>query len=203
MKTTLSILTFTLLTSSLAAGNGLLNLPSFLKQDNHKGFYVGAGYGYGEIKNEINRNELDIFGSYNSGFLKAGYTYNKYISIEARQWLASPETDKYNDEWKTKTFSIYLKPSYPIYKNLSVIGLVGFSRNVIRFNDDVNLDLVVAPEDDRTDGFSYGFGFEYDITPNIIVATDYVNIFTSENTAFGNKITTTNDLFNLSLSYKF
>ena len=56
--------------------------------------------------------------------LKAGYSFNEYIAIEAK-YLYTP----WGDEDKTlKHYGIYLKPTAPVSENLDVYGLLGYGK---------------------------------------------------------------------------
>jgi len=108
----------------------------------------------------------------------AGYDFMKYLGAELRAALAVAEENENQD--KLKEFGIYLKPKYPLLDNkLNVYALLGFS--TINMSDPVDNERGLhygtpdSPFDGTNSGFSYGYGIDYSITPNISVFTDVVN----------------------------
>jgi|GEM_PF-2030315 len=106
----------------------------------------------------------------------AGYDFMKYLGAELRAALSvSGEND--NQDNLTE-FGIYLKPKYPLMNDkLNIYALLGYSS--INMSDPVEGDLHhgtdKSPFDGTNSGFSYGYGVDYSVTPNISVFTDIVN----------------------------
>ena len=77
--------------------------------------------------------------------LKAGYSFNEYIAIEAK-YLYTP----WGDEDKTlKHYGIYLKPTAPVSENLDVYGLLGYGKT----------ECETIKESHK--GLAWGLGAEY------------------------------------------
>jgi len=108
----------------------------------------------------------------------AGYDFMKYLGAELRAALAVDGENENQD--KLKEFGIYLKPKYvvPALDNkLTLYALLGYSS--INMSDPVEGELhhgtPDSPFDGTNSGFSYGYGLDYSVTPNISVFTDIVN----------------------------
>ncbi|MCK4441238.1 MAG: outer membrane beta-barrel protein, partial [Sulfurovaceae bacterium] len=104
--------------------------------------------------------------------LVAGYNFMEYLGAELRASLAVAGDDYHND--KLREYGIYLKPQYDILQSpsnigsLNIYGLLGYSS--------INLsDPSLIRFTGTNQGFSFGGGFDYGITENISVFTDYVN----------------------------
>ncbi|MCK4440825.1 MAG: porin family protein, partial [Sulfurovaceae bacterium] len=109
--------------------------------------------------------------------LVAGYNFMEYLGAELRASLAVGGEDYGND--KLEEYGIYLKPQYNILQSasntgsLNIYGLFGYSS--------INLSDSSATRFKGTnEGFSFGGGFDYGITENISVFTDYVNYLHDE-----------------------
>jgi len=116
------------------------------------GMYVGGGFTYAESEcecSEITTSGGTVQGSSEgstSGInLKAGYSFNDFIALEAK-YLYTPWGD---DGKSLKHYGIYLKPSYAVNDNIDLYALLGYGRTECEYQD---IDK---------DGFAWGLGGEY------------------------------------------
>ena len=169
--------------------------------------YMGAAYGMTDV-------EDDYFGQYyehteidfDALMLQAGYEYNPYLAVEFRYWFSMSEGDytlasgyippagSY-DEFSAWGF--YLKPMYPLTNEFSIYGLLGFSG--VYVDGEQGWDIL----DDSS--FSWGLGASFDLTPNIAVFLDYVQLYddTYDHYYYYSPQDTTVDTINFGLSFKF
>lgn len=85
--------------------------------------------------------------------MRGGYEYNRYIGIEGRaMWTG------WEDEGAALKhhFGIFLKPMVPVGEDFNLYGLVGYGHTKI------GGDYARAALDES--GFSWGVGFEYDLS---------------------------------------
>ena len=97
--------------------------------------------------------------------LLAGYEFNPYIAVEGRYSMYIAEEDVVNSD----IWGVYLKPQYPVTEAFNVYALVGFGGVTV---EGVNGHTIDA--DDT--GFQWGLGASYDMTDNIAVFVDYINV---------------------------
>jgi opacity protein-like surface antigen len=95
--------------------------------------------------------------------LLVGYSIRDFLDIEARY---SQSVSK-DDDFKQKTWGIFLKPKYTIFNNLSIYGLYGIG------------GVKVTPKKSNVDfsvtDISLGGGANYKISSNISLFADYVD----------------------------
>jgi len=116
------------------------------------GMYIGGGFTYAKSEcecDEITTANGTVQGSSEGKTqgvnLKAGYTFNKFIGVEAK-YLYTP----WGDEDKTlKHYGIYLKPNYAINEKVDIYGLLGYGKTKCDYQD---ID---------ESGFAWGLGGEY------------------------------------------
>jgi hypothetical protein len=202
-KIALSLATVLTLSSVVIASD----TTSQVKNDN--GLYLGLGYGYldgsidaGSISTDIDTNNVVIQG---------GFKINKYVSLEARYWTGLDNGDatqsggnypgSYNAN-KTWAWGAYIKPTYPIFTNVNVYGLLGYGVSSLKYNgNSIN-----------SDDFSWGLGGEFVLNKNIAFYADYISI-TSQNSAdftyapsgYTTSTNSNTDVYtmNIGITYKF
>ena len=122
------------------------------------GLYLGGGLTYAHSKckcadlnlekGSIPTRKADTYG-FN---LKAGYQIiDKYLAIEAK-YFYTPWGDK---DKTAKHYGLYLKPSYPVTKNVDLYALVGYGRT----------DCETLPKAEND--FAWGLGAEYNLNERI------------------------------------
>jgi len=161
-------------------------------------FYIGLGVSTVSTY----QGDLDFF-SITDGqdrigniLLSAGYDWNEYIGIEARYMVSVAKEDIADmDSW-----SIYIKPQYPITEDLTVYALLGVGGFDIsgtnHFGDSINADEI---------SFHWGVGVSYEVYEDIFVSVDYTQIANSidTNTFVTQNVDVSSDAITVGLSYHF
>jgi opacity protein-like surface antigen len=152
-----------------------------LTQAKDSGLYVGIGYGYLDQSSKMVNVNADT--TVNSAVLQGGYTINKYIGLEVRLWedVGGSETVQtgennpgtYNAK-DSYAWGAYIKPAYPLFKNLKAYGLLGYGITSIKYNNN-NIS---------TDGFSWGLGTEYAFSEHFSCFIDYTDFVASDSANF-------------------
>ena len=153
-------------------------------------FYIGGAYGYGTMEvSEIGYSHDENF---NSFMLQAGYKFNPYIAVEGRYWFTSEDSwDDWNEDFSTDSWGIYVKPMYPVTNELDIYALLGYG--------DTDPEIGGEGPDYDTDGFQWGLGASYDVTDNVAVFVDYVNLYDDTNDGLDLTI----DTINFGVTYTF
>ena len=154
------------------------------------GFYIGGAYGYGTM--ELSEIEYSHDENFNSFMLQAGYKFNSYVAVEGRYWFTSEDSwDDWNEDFSADSWGIYVKPMYPVTNELDIYALLGYG--------DTDPEIGGQGPDYDTDGFQWGLGASYDVTNNVAVFVDYVNLY--DDTNDGEDLTI--DTINFGVTYQF
>lgn len=171
---------------------------------NDSGFYVGLAYGYADISDDyigsteqLTTAPLLSYGKHEDNFntymLQAGYKFNQYLAVEGRFWDSVGDgdwTDRYtlpdgsvvNNEETCSNFTawgIYVKPMYPVTEEFDVYALLGYGN--VDLSTDFGHDTKFLDMDE--DGFQWGLGASYELTDNLAVFVDYVNLYNDNSAA--------------------
>ena len=171
--------------SSFAVGGGdiapVVVPVQVVPEEDNSNFYLGLGMVY-------NRTYSGNSGWFNNapatqdetgGFTGvAGYNFNEYVAVEGRISKTFFEED-YAD---VTTYSLFLKPQYPITEDFTVYGLLGFG------NVTVQGAMGDEPGDPANNGkdilnettFQWGIGASYDVTESLSVFVDYTLLANDE-----------------------
>lgn len=173
-KIILSLATIVVLSSFSNAGANTVIvdvLPIPIEEVDASVFYVGVGAGSLLQKNDFTSEEISAI----TATLQLGYTYNKYISIEARYTMGFdtsydagnilPIPTPYTGDFTN--VGIYLKPTYPI-GDFSIYTFLGYGSMML--SDLNNGDAVES-------NFQWGGGVSYSITEHISIFADYVSLY--------------------------
>ena len=142
---------------------------------------------------------------YNSLMFQAGYQVNPYIAAEFRYWFSLNSGD-----YSTNTlyplnpgaydsfdaWGMYLKPMYPVTPEFSIYGLLGFAGVTV----DADYGSYLLYNDSS---FSWGGGASFDVTPNVALFVDYVQLFNGTLEFMDYSQKTKVDTFNFGVTYKF
>jgi len=168
--------------------------------------YIGAAFGMTNVSDSTYVYDIlpytensDI--DYSAMMFQAGYQVNPYIAAEFRYWFSVSSGDYTTDSLdgvfdSFDAWGMYLKPMYPITPEFSVYGLLGFSG--VTVTGGYGWDLLYNDGD-----FSWGGGLSYDVTPNIALFADYVQLFNSTLEFYDYSQDTKVDTFNFGITYKF
>ena len=92
----------------------------------------------------------------------AGYNFNKYIATESRAIVSVA----YENDVDFKSWGLYLKPQYEVYKDLQLYSLIGFGKvSANNINDDKLKVSKTTPQ--------VGVGANYKLKNNFKVFADY------------------------------
>ena len=199
--------------SSAMAENYNTNVPASYHPvpQNYSYPYIGGAFSLVKAKDDYFEyypdygytDSTDI--DYSSLMFQVGYQVNPYIAMEFRYWFSvssgdyssntlyplNPNAYDSFDAW-----GMYLKPMYPVTPELSVYGLLGFSGVTI----DADYGSYLLYNDNS---FSWGGGASFDVTPNIALFVDYVQLFNGRLEFYEYSQDTKVDTFNFGVTYKF
>jgi opacity protein-like surface antigen len=92
----------------------------------------------------------------------AGYNFNKYLATESRVIVSAA----YENDVDFKSWGLYLKPQYEVYKDLQLYSLIGFGKvSAKNINDDKLKVSKTTPQ--------VGVGANYKLKNNFKVFADY------------------------------
>jgi len=182
-----------------------------LIEDDNSAFYVGIGlaslrsYATDSDWFEEETPTQDVTGAVS--FL-AGYEYNQYVAFEGR--ISTSFTDE--DYAEITTYSIFVKPQYPVSEEFNIYGLLGFGNVSV---DGTNGDMPGHAQNagvsimDET-SFQWGIGASYEVMENIAIFIDYTSLISDgeinsqlyryDNTYYSEL---SSDAWTLGVTYKF
>lgn len=171
-KIILSAVTMVAVSTSIFAGGDIAPVEPVvdspvMASESQNGFYVGLGLSAAAVTND----SLNLFSDETGQermidvTLQAGYTFNTYVSLEARYSKSVAKMDTIERE----VWGVYVKPQYPVSDAVNVYALLGYGGMNLNPEDTLPVDL-------SDEGFQWGLGASYDITDNIAVFVDYVNV---------------------------
>jgi len=172
MKKLTSIAVVTALMGSFAVAGGdiapvepVVETPVTTAQPAH--FYVGLGLAETSVRNTDA--SLNFFSeedgqdrTLDMTFL-AGYEVNPYFAIEGRY----ATNIAYDDEANVDTWSLFVKPQYPVSDSSSIYALIGYGG--------ADVDLVRHGSLSDSD-FQWGLGVNYEMMENVSVFVDYTDL---------------------------
>ena len=169
--------------------------------------YIGAAFGLVNINDNtyvydgylpyIESTDID----YNAMMFQVGYQFNPYIAAEFRYWFSLGSGDYITNSIdgtfnSFDAWAMYIKPMYPITPEFSIYGLLGFSG--VTVTGGPGWDLLYNDGD-----FSWGGGLSYDVTSNIAVFVDYVELFNDTLEFYDYSQETRVKIINFGITYKF
>jgi len=148
--------------------------------------YAYAGFGMLVVKYDTNCNCASGKSGVDKtvGFVgNVGYTFNNYIGLEARGLITTFK----DNGGKVKHLGAFLKPMYPLSKNIKSYGLIGFSKTTTQG----------SLRRTNTSGLAVGLGLEYALSgTNLGVFSDYERLLVKSDSPDLDGVT-------LGLNYKF
>ena len=167
----------TAFTMAIAGGNIIpieVPQPQLIPVAKTSPFYAGASYTYLDVSNF----DVDTYDFKKDSALTVigGYEYNKYIGAEGRLTTNFSNSESFG-------YGIYIKPQYPVTDKVKVYALLGYAGAQVKGKN-------------VTDGFGYGAGVSYNVTPRVFLFGDYVALNdTNIKTDVGNA--------NVGIAYRF
>ena len=122
-----------------------------------------------------------------------GYEFNPYVAVEGRYSTYITEEDILNSD----TWSLFVKPQYPVSENFNVYALLGYGGV-----DAEGVDGYVVDVDES--GFQWGLGASYAMSETYSVFIDYVSLGTDMESVFlGSPTDVDSDALTLGVIYNF
>jgi hypothetical protein len=185
----LLLITFTILLSTFAS--------STYADDS---WYLGALYNVQSMA-LYNKGGLSEYGrdTFKAAGIIAGYQYNDYVALETRfntgtsgysssyRWENADSLNLVYEEDIDTQVSLLIKASYPIFESFNVYSLAGYTKTYVNITSaerayDINnrasyfsLNRII-----KQGGFSYGFGFSFQLKEQFNVFVDYQVLSDSE-----------------------
>jgi predicted porin len=109
----------------------------------------------------------------------AGYNINKYLSAETRALISTA----YDDSIDFKSWGVYLKPQYEVYKDVKIYSLIGYG----------TLDASQTTQEGTKVSSAVaqvGVGADYKLGKNFKLFADYLYMGEDSNALYKNKKTT-------------
>jgi len=161
------------------------------------GIYLGGGFTYASSECQCDKDVKFSDGTtsrVNKGTtygynLKAGYSINEYMAVEAK-YIYTPWGD---DDKSLKHYGIYFKPTYSVNENIDIYALLGYGQT--------ECETLKG----KHKGFAWGAGAEYTINAKKQGLKDGVGIYVEYLRPLkktGNKDITV-DMVNAGVSYHF
>ncbi len=123
----------------------------------------------------------------------AGYNFNKYLSAESRAIISAG----YDNDVDFKSWGVFLKPKYELYKNLNLYSLVGVGKNSASDINDYKLNMSKT-------SLQLGVGANYKLKDNFKVFADYTYLGKdSKGTYNGNPATLKASAITTGITYDF
>ena len=155
-------------------------MPKLITPDNLKsGLYGGLGLSVSALSantspslltsKEGNNRMVDLS-------VVAGYNFNKYLSAESRAMVSS----SYDNGVDFKSWGIFLKPKYEIYKDVEMYSLLGVGK--IKANN-INDNRLKASKADM----QLGVGANYKLKNNFKIFADYMYLGKDANGKYNNQ----------------
>jgi predicted porin len=158
----------------------MIYMPDIVAPDDKKsGVYAGLGLAASSL---IADGSPSIFSSKKNNnrmidlAILAGYNINEYLSAETRAIISA----SYDDSVDFRSWGVYLKPQYELYKDLKVYSLIGYG----------NIDAKnINSKDMSVSGNSaqVGVGADYKLGSNFKVFADYVYLGSDSSAKYKNK----------------
>ena len=200
-KVALSVLTAMAMSSFAVAGGDMKEVePAVvpvvpMAEEEKSGFYAGLGISAVSTRD----GSLSFFdeepGQDRTGNLLGlvGYEFNPYVAVEGRYSTYITEEDILNSD----TWSLFVKPQYPVSENFNVYALLGYGGV-----DAEGVDGHVVDVDES--GFQWGLGASYAMSETYSVFIDYVSLGTDMESVFlGSPTDVDSDALTLGVIYNF
>ena len=154
--------------------SGAAHAQGWMRSSQELGFYAGAGIGRADVDDFCSDARTLGLGSCDdkdqTWKLFAGYRFHPNVAVElgyadlgkfrASGTLAGLATTARAD---VKAFELLAVAMFPVWRGLSLYGKAG----VARWDIEARATGALVGNDDKGTDFTFGFGAQYDFTPNI------------------------------------
>ena len=147
-----------------------------IEEEDKSGLYAGLALAYNQTYSEDNgwfskTKTQDQIGKLVG---QVGYDFNEYVAVEGR--IGGSVYDE--DFASLMTYSLFLKPQYPISEDFTIYGLLGYGLVQIEGadGDEPGHADMVGEEMLDDSFFQWGFGLNYNINEVFSVFVDYTQL---------------------------
>jgi predicted porin len=157
----------------------MLYMPDIVTPDDQKsGIYAGLGLAASSLSangstsifssKKDNNKMLDLA-------ILAGYNFNEYLSAETRAIISTA----YDDSVDFRSWGLYLKPQYEMYKDLKVYSLIGYGSIDAK---NINSKSLRA----KSGTAQVGVGADYKLGNNFKLFADYIYLGSDDSAKYNN-----------------
>jgi len=165
-----------------------------LVADSKGNFYVGVGVN-AEQTNTHRFGKDKTLGV----TMKMGYDVSKYLGLELRGSKSLTKEDQLTHDYSV---GAYLKPQYPVSKDLTVYGLVGYGQNRVTYENEL-AEQGIRNNRTTQNGLSYGLGADYMINESWSAFADATRLIDKKTTKLEGKYAIKVDNVTLGLAKRF
>jgi opacity protein-like surface antigen len=166
-----------------------VNVPMETKQ-----FYAGLGVSVERVNSYIFPKETvtGVTG-------RVGYDFSKYLGVEFRGTIGVSDGDKLGHDY---SYGLYLKPQYPVSKEVSIYALAGYAQSKISFDNEVAFNGI-RNNYTTQNGFSFGAGLEYRLNESWSLFVDATRLIDKSTTQVEGKYAIKVDGLTFGFVYRF
>ena len=157
-------------------------------------FYVGVGVN-AEQTNTHRFGKDKTLGA----TVKMGYDVSKYLGLELRGSKSLTKEDQLTHDYSV---GAYLKPQYPVTKDLTVYGLVGYGQNRVTYENEL-AEQGIRNNRTTQNGLSYGLGLDYMLDESWSAFADATRLIDKKTTKLEGKYAIKVDNVTLGLAKRF
>ena len=168
--------------------------PVYIDDNPKEGIYGGIAYAMPSHDVDYSQNTMLLELDFSSPMLQLGYRINNNISVEGRLWTSiycENGTSGKEDDSEQTIFGVYVKPIYPIAKEMDIYALLGYAF----INETSPHDFFPLEEG----SISWGVGASYDLKNNISIFADFTQFYQESIDEYDHVV----DGFNIGISYRF
>ena len=165
-----------------------------LVADSKGNFYIGVGVN-AEQTNTHRFGKDKTLGA----TMKMGYDFSEYFGLELRGSKSLTKEDQLTHDYSV---GAYLKPQYPVSKDLTIYGLVGYGQNRVTYENEL-AEQGIRNNRTTQNGFSYGLGVDYMLDESWSAFADATRLIDKKTTKLEGKYAIKVDNVTLGLAKRF
>jgi len=188
-----SAIAMTVLGATLSAGGQVV--PEVVPEVNAlSGIYIGGAYALNTTELALENYGMSLASDQDNDAITfiGGYNINDFVAVEARY------TNIFESNLiEGNTWSLFVKPQYPVSPEAKVYALIGFGGTTF---DNVDVGNIINDET----SFKYGVGAAYSVMANVEVFVDYTVDYDDTIDEVGEAdLDLTNDAITVGVNYRF
>jgi opacity protein-like surface antigen len=130
---------------------------------------------------------------------KMGYDVSKYLGLELRGSKSFTKEDPLTHDYSV---GAYLKPQYPVTKDLTFYGLVGYGETKVTYENEL-AEQGIANNETKQRGLSYGLGLDYMIDNSWSAFVDATRLIDEKTTKLEGRYAVKVDNVTLGITKRF